>query len=156
MLTRYKNAIITTTNFIHRTFQWHVNSTMIRPYKERMVYIIIASDLTLVLGTPMKSYWAIRQDGPFVLRPFDVWFSLTDFSPPPRTFHPQKKSVLLISPWANNILTSTVGGTAVYTFLQLIVCHYRNCASYSLDSRRFLRKKTIYVTKNAQVFMSKT
>jgi len=34
LLTRYKNAIITTTNFIHRTFQWHVNTTMIRPYKD--------------------------------------------------------------------------------------------------------------------------
>ena len=37
---------------------------------------------------------------------------------------------LLNSPWANNTSTSTVvGGTAVYTFLQLAVCQYRNCSS---------------------------
>jgi len=39
-------------------------------------------------------------------------------------------SLEVTSPWANNTLTSTmVVGTDVYTFLQLVVCQYRNCAS---------------------------
>jgi len=55
------------------------------------------------------------------------------------------------SPWANNTSTSTVvGGTAVYTFLQLVVCQYRNCTSCSLNWPRFLRKRQLIWYKHLQ------